>query len=233
MYGSPCISDEGSGLLLLTSRLETNASNGSSEFHTCLQPSPGARDQEQGEVGKRSGWKEAGSAPCDAAKVSRGTLCPGCSVHRDSLWPRHSNTTAVSQEPTVTRSPGGRVEQPGASLSLRRCSGSQSRLSGGDTQLRAWRRSWASGPRRPPRLPGCTGRCCSGRVSGNHRDRPLQTSAPLVLPSLGAEVSSFPSSPSFDISPSFLFFSPVFFLPSIAFFLGVETDERTQKQTLA
>lgn len=163
------------------------------------------------------GQAGAGSAPCDAAKVSRGTLCPGCSVHRDSLWPRPSNTTAVSQEPTVTRSRGGRVEQPGASLSLRRCSGSQSRLSGGDTQLGAWRRSWASGPRRPPRLPGCTGRCCSGRVSGNHRDRPLQTSAPLVLPSLGAEVSSFPSSPSFDISPSFLFFSPVFFshrLPS-------------------
>lgn len=103
------------------------------------------------------------------------------------------------------------MEQPGASLSLRRCSGPQSRLSGGDTQLWAWRRSWASGPRRPPRLLGCTGRCCSGRVSGNQRDRPLQTSAPLVLPSLGAQVSSFPSSQfrHFSITPFLLsrFFS--------------------------
>lgn len=141
--------------------------------------------------------------------VQRLPLCPSCSVHRDSLWPRPSNTTAVSQEPTVTRSRGGRVEQPGASLSLRRCSGPQSRLSGGDTQLGAWRRSWASGPRRPPRLPGCTGRCCSGRVSGNQRTAPCRLQRPSsFLPLVPRFLPSHRL--SFDISPSLLFFPLVF-----------------------
>lgn len=100
---------------------------------------------------------------CKVVQMPAVPTAPGT----ETVCPQPSYTTSVSEAycNQIPGPAGGAVRRVTITETLLRHS-VQAQQWG--IQLRAWRRSWASGPRPPPRLPGCTGRCCSGRVSGNH-----------------------------------------------------------------
>lgn len=86
----------------------------------------------------------------------------------------------------------------------------------------AWRRGWASGRRGPPRPPGSTGRCCSGRVSGRSAPRPRHPAAGKARGGAIALLLPFPPCPSVTLF-SYLFrpfFPSLFPLSSLHSALG-------------
>ena len=91
----------------------------------------------------------------------------------------------------VTRSAAGfgpRFASParrhsGPRSSIRRCAAARS-AGTAVGRAGAWRRGWASGHGAPPRPPGSTGQCCSGRVSEGKATPPRALSEDSRAPSL-------------------------------------------------
>lgn len=125
--------------------------------------------------------------------------------------PRRSGKQAGSHTAHSNQIPGGWSSRARHYHRVRRCTSPQSRFGGGDSQRRAWRRSSASGPNRPPRPPGYTERCCSGQVRGNFTTTLCRQQCPWsFLP--WRQVSSFTTSPkALTFLHHFLFLSFRFF----------------------
>lgn len=150
----------------------------------------------------RVAFHEAGGHPEWKSRRRAGTRCssgdagtePGSPPSRRSRAPPHTwaripvcvpvaslpvgVSTPAPPAAAVTRSPAGFgllasvtvAESLALQAAQRRC-GICSGARG------AWRRGWANGHGGPPRPPGCTGRCCSGPVSGDHASPPLISKA--------------------------------------------------------